>query len=156
MRPSLRKTVSIAKVIVLTGVIASGLILPNVGSAQLPVTVTIDASDYAYRALDTLRAGPTILALRNHGKVRHEVILLKLKPGLTLADYMRDTSQQARVAVTDQVIGLVLANAGEHAPGKLLVDLAPKSTYLVVCRLRDAPDKPPHVALGMITTLHVK
>ena len=54
------------------------------------------------------------------------------------------------------LVGLILAEPGQPAGAQLVVDLAWGRSYTFPCVLRDAPDKPPHVTLGMAKILLVK
>ena len=114
--------------------------------------VTFVGLDYAYQGPSTLPAGPTIFTFENHGKVRHEIVVARLRPGATLDSVLRETFP-ARLRLI-QIIGVLIAEPGDKAVGRLLVDLAP-GTYVLVCNFQDAPDKPRHTSLGMIASVEV-
>lgn len=46
--------------------------------------VTVVGTDYAFQVPATLPAGRTLFALENRGRVDHELILARLKPGVTM------------------------------------------------------------------------
>jgi hypothetical protein len=131
--------------------------LPAKTSAQRMATVTVVGLDYAFQAPATLPAGLTAIAFENRGKVRHELAILRLKPGVTLDSFMRvvDSPPVARRGLTEGV-GLLFAEPGQSPLGRLLVDLTPGGTYVLLCNFQDAPDKPRHLKMGMIVGLQVK
>jgi hypothetical protein len=45
---------------------------------------------------------------------------------------------------------------GRTAGGRLLVDLLPGRTYLLVCTLKDTPEAKPHAEMGMLAAIQVK
>ena len=125
-------------------------------AAQNAKAVLVTGLDYAFRAPDTLEAGPVLVSLLNQGTVRHEVAIVRLKQGRTLSEYLRASTVEERRALIDGLIGLILADSGQTAPGRILADLEKGWTYALICNLRDAPDKPQHFTLGMAASLHVK
>jgi hypothetical protein len=129
---------------------------PANASAQRIAKVTIVGLDYAYQAPATLPAGLTAFAFENRGKVRHELVIVRLKPGVTMDSLMHVIdSPPARRALTEGV-GLLFAEPGESPLGQLLVSLAPGRTYLLFCQFQDAPDKPRHMKIGMISSLRAE
>ena len=132
------------------------LSVPPLVAAQAPRPVTVTAHDYAFTSPDTLQAGPTVLGLQNRGRVRHEMVMLWLKEGRTLSDYVKAGTIEERRALQGGVVGLVVAWPGEPAPGRILADLQKGRDYVLICTLQDAPDKPPHARLGMVRMLHVR
>jgi|SRR5687767_7244679 len=123
--------------------------------AQSPRAVTVIGLDYAFQAPDTLPAGPVTLSLLNRGTVRHELILLLLNEGRTLGELLQATTVEARTSL-GRAIGLIFAQPGQPADAQLIVNLVQGRSYVFLCVLRDAPDKPPHSAMGMVKALVVK
>lgn len=128
---------------------------PPVLMAQSPQAVTVIGLDYAFQAPDTLPAGPVTLSLLNRGTVRHELILLLLNEGRTLGELLQATTLEARTSLS-RPLGLIFAQPGQPADAQLIVNLVPGRSYVFLCVLRDAPDKPPHSAMGMAKALVVK
>lgn len=125
-------------------------------SAQRMATVRVVGLDYAYQAPATLPAGLTAFSFENHGKVRHELAILRLKRGVTLDSLMHVIeSPPARRDLTEGV-GLLFAEPGQSPLGRLLVDLTAGRTYVLFCNFQDAPDKLRHMMMGMVSGLHVK
>ena len=132
------------------------LAFPSIASAQRIATVTVIGLDYAFQAPATLPAGLTAFAFENHGKVRHELAMLRLNAGVTLDSLMHVIdSPPARRALTEGV-GLLFADAGQTPLGRLLVELTAGRTYVLFCNFQDTPDKPRHMMLGMVASLQVK
>jgi len=127
---------------------------PTGAVAQKFAPVRVVALDYAYQAPSTLASGPTLFALDNQGKVRHEVAIVRLHPGVTVDSAMH-AAPPARLALVD-IVGVLIAEPSQTSAGRLLVDLAAGRTYVLFCNFQDAPDKPRHLAMGMFTSIQVK
>jgi hypothetical protein len=125
----------------------------SAGLAQSFASVEVAGLDYAVRVPASLPTGLTAFSFKNEGKVPHEAIILRLKPGV-IVDSMLKTPFPARRAMTD-LAGILIAEPGQVALGRVLLDLTP-GTYVLLCNFRDTPDKPPHVNLGMLSILQVK
>ena len=70
---------------------------PSGVRAQQIATVTVVGLDYAYQARATLPAGLTAFAFENHGKVRHEVVIARLRAGATLDSLIHGEPGAARL-----------------------------------------------------------
>ncbi len=132
------------------------LLLPGCATEEPPNEVTVIGIDYAFDLPDTLPPGPTAIAFENRGDVAHEMILVRLKEGVTLEDVMQGIQAGANPdELTEGGPGILMAGPGETAASRLLVDLLPGHTYALVCNFQDEPDAPPHTALGMRSSFHV-
>lgn len=147
------------------------LLLATAGSRRVPVqsgsvaeqaepaTVAVVGADYAFLQLPTsLAAGPTLFSFENRGTKRHEMSIALLREGVTSESLMArgaQTSVSSR-AVSDSLIGLLLARPGERAGGQLYANLIAGRSYIVICTLRDTPDAQPHAALGMVGGFQVR
>jgi hypothetical protein len=123
--------------------------------AQAPRPVAIVGLDYAFQGRDTIPAGPVIFSFLNQGAVRHEMVLYIPNEGRTLADYLRAATAQERQGL-GRAVGLILADPGQPALARMVVNLKEGQSYVLVCNLRDAPDKPPHNVLGMGKALIIR
>jgi len=121
--------------------------------AQRAANVAVIGFEYAFKAPDSLPAGLTAFGFENRGKMRHEVVIYRLRAGVS-PDSVLHADQTTRRTLTETV-GILIAEAGEKALGRILVDLSPGRTYVLVCTLQDAPDKPRHLTLGMVHVLRV-
>jgi hypothetical protein len=121
-----------------------------------PQDITVTASDYAFQLPDSLPAGPTVLHFDNAGKVAHEMAMAAmalLKPGVTLAQVMdRIKGGASPDSLLDGIVGILIAVPGVPTVGGLSVELLPGRTYAMYCNFQDGPDKPPHSALGMVSS----
>ena len=122
-----------------------------------PNRVAVIGNDYAFVQLPaTIAAGPTLFSFDNQGKVRHEMSIALLKPGVTVQQVLdRGPGAAGSRAMSERLIGILIARVGESSGGELLVDLKPGQRYLVVCNLKDPPDGRPHAELGMIRSFDV-
>src|SRR5207245_1732801 len=103
-----------------------------------------------------LAPGPTLFSFENRGKVRHEMSIVRLRPGVTAQQVLQQGPGAASGRImTDQLVGILVARVGESSGGELLVDLQPGRRYLVICNLKDPPDTRQHSEMGMITSIDV-
>ena len=113
--------------------------------------VTIVGTDYAFQIPTRIRPGPTLIAFENHGTVRHEMAIALLKPGVSVDTVLQGLARGTpRRGFVDGQAALIVAAPGEGPGPRLWLNLQRGRVYLVSCILRDAPDKPPHVTLGMM------
>jgi hypothetical protein len=128
-------------------------------SAVEPNHVTIIGADYAFSQLPTtLAGGPTLFSFENRGLKRHELSVALLRPDVTMDELLRGGEQisvSAR-AVSDSIIGLLIARPGERSGGQLYANLIAGRTYVVICTLKDTPDARRHAELGMIGSFKVR
>ena len=124
-----------------------------------PAHVAIAGTDYAFmQPPSVLDAGPTLFSFENRGSKRHEMSIALLKPGVTTEVLTRRADRIACTAraVSDSLIGLLVARPGERSGGQLYANLISGRSYVVVCTLKDTPDAASHIDLGMIATFHVR
>lgn len=118
--------------------------------------VTVVGLDYAFGGIGTLPPGPTAIAFENRGEVAHEMILVRLKEGVTLEQVMELAGGGGDPGeLTEGGPGILIADPGQTTASRLLVDLLPGRTYALVCNFQDQPDAPPHTELGMVTSFRV-
>ena len=130
-------------------------VLPIVGQApRTPRQIDVVANDYTFLPLPPdINAGPTVFTFVNQGKVMHEVNLVRLKPGVTLADFVNPAHDAfQRRELIDRSVGVLYAGPANAPDGRLLVELVKGSTYVAYCVFRDTPNAPPHLTLGMYTS----
>jgi hypothetical protein len=126
-------------------------------SGRSPAHVTVIGDDYTFVQFpSTIAAGQTSFSFENRGRVRHEMSMVLLKPGVTPQQVLeRGPNAAASRAMADRLIGILIARPAESSGGQLLVELQSGQRYLVVCTLKDAPDARPHIQLGMVTSFDV-
>ncbi len=127
--------------------LASATALPAYGQPVLTVT----AHDYAFEATDTVAAGPVTIRLHNAGQDFHEVDLVRLADGHTLADvaHAMEAHQHAPWAV--ELGGVSAVSPGADAAATIDV---PAGSYVLICGVPDAHGTP-HAMKGMMRALVV-
>jgi hypothetical protein len=120
--------------------------------------IDVVANDYSFQPLpEKIEAGPVIFAFANQGKVEHEVGIARLKAGVALDEVVKAFKEGATGQdFFARSVGILVATPGRSPDGRLLVDLVPGSTYFVFCNLKDKPDAPSHMMLGMYTAFRVE
>ncbi len=115
--------------------------------------IDVVATDYAFVSLPPhISAGPTIFAFTNQGRVQHELAIGRLRPGVTPEEAAKAIIGGAkRGEFVERSVGILIAGPGKKPDGRLLVDLLPGISYIVLCGLKDAPESPTHLMLGMYT-----
>ena len=122
-----------------------------------PAHVSVTGNDYAFVDFPaSIAAGKTLFSFDNRGKVRHELSMVLLQPGVTVQQVLEKGPGAATSrAMAQRLIGILIARPGEASGGQLHVELVSGQRYLVVCTLKDAPDARPHAELGMVTSFDV-
>ena len=122
--------------------------------AELPAPdATIKLVDYDFQLSAPLTAGKRTILVENAGPQPHEVALLKLAPGKTVADFAAwDAGGMKGPPPAEPIGGVVALDKG--ASSTFTVDLTP-GDYGLLCFVPDAKDGKPHLAHGMIKTIKV-
>lgn len=119
---------------------------------EKPNEIDVVANDYAFLPLPAgISAGPTIFTFANQGKVFHEVNIVRLKPGITVAEFTKAEALRRRELI-ERSVGILIGGPGNRPDGRILVNLVKGSTYVAYCQFKDAPDAPAHLMLGMYTS----
>ena len=115
--------------------------------------VTVMAGDYTFQAPDTIPAGLTTLMLKNLGKEVHQVIMMRLDSGKTMADLqpILTTPDMAIPGWLYFPLGVNGIVPGDSANATATLD---PGHYVMVCFL-PSPDGAPHVAKGMLRPIEV-
>jgi hypothetical protein len=124
--------------------------------------VKIIGRDFAFEAPAMLGAGMTTFSFENPGEVRHEMIIVLLRPEVTAQQITEAlqggiTLRKLREQFGDgDILGILLASPHQSSAGQLLVNLVRGRTYLLICQIEEPPGAPRHNMLGMYTTLRVE
>lgn len=151
-----------AMVIAFIGPVSLALALNAKPAAPPPRReVEIVGMDYAFKAPAELPPGRTTFRFMNHGKVRHELNILRLAPGVSvqvfIAATISDTTPPSTISrMIDANIGVLFAEPGKRGPGELSTELIPGRTYAIRCVLQDSAKAPRHVTLGMYAPIRVR
>ena len=126
----------------------------SASSTDLPETdATIRLVDYDFEISKPLVAGKQTILVENAGPQAHEVALLKLAPGKTVADFAAwDQGGMKGPPPAEPVGGVVALDKGGRA--SFTADLTP-GDYGLLCFIPDSKDGRPHLAHGMIKTIKV-
>ena len=117
-----------------------------VSSHPDPAAITVTASDFSYEAPDTIASGTTTVHLVNRGKELHQVQLIKLEEGKTLADVAQALKSGGPPPSWVKFVG----GPNAAAPGQetqATSVLAP-GQYAYICFI-PSPDGVMHAAKGM-------
>lgn len=118
--------------------------------------VEIVATDYAFTAPASLPAGRTTFRFTNNGKVRHELNISRLKPGVAIDQFLAAVrADQSVQAFIEGPVGVLFAQPAEKSQSSLSVDLAKGQTYAVICIFRDSAGAKRHYDLGMYSVISV-
>ena len=114
---------------------------------------TIKLVDYDFELSAPLAAGKQTILVENDGPQAHELALLKLAPGKTVADFAAwDAGGMKGPPPAEPIGGVVALDTGTRAT--FTADLTP-GDYGLLCYVPDAKDGRPHLAHGMIKTIKV-
>ena len=118
---------------------------------------TIVGSDYAFTYSRTLSPGLHHLAFVNAGKQRHEVSIALLARDATMQKVLDVIKADGDVdALIDEGLGVLHSPGGSKPAGLLDINLLPGREYMLLCEFADSTKAPPHVALGMFGSIHVR
>jgi hypothetical protein len=119
---------------------------------RVPVVV-VHAKDYSFTLPARIAAGQTTFRLVNEGNEIHQVSIIKLATGKTIADFvaaMKTSGQQ--LTWTTDVGGPNAAAPGGAIEATLTLDAG---NYVLVCYVPTQGELVPHMAKGMISPLTV-
>lgn len=132
-------------------------LLVGAAPVRAPQPIRIVGTDYAFRVPDHIRAGETIFTFENRGAVRHEMSLALLKNGFDADSTLRSViAASPRRNWLDGQASLVLSRPTDPPGPGIWLNLEAGRTYFVVCTLRDTPESPSHVTLGMVASFRVE
>lgn len=149
--PSADKVIHAAK-----GMVRPFEVTPAAAAAatELPAhDVVIKLVDYDFQISEPLTPGKRTILVENAGPQPHEVALLRLAPGKTVADFAAwDAGGMKGPPPAEPIGGVVALDKGARA--SFTADLSP-GEYGLLCFVPDTKDGKPHLAHGMIKTIKV-
>ncbi|HWA16975.1 MAG TPA: hypothetical protein VG817_11105 [Gemmatimonadales bacterium] len=136
------------------GMVAGFTVVPAQRMAAMPkADVTVRMVDFGYAPSAPLVAGKRTIKVVNDGPQLHELVLFRLAPGKTLADFAKWNPETATEPPPGHFIGGTVAMA---PGGESLVEATVEAgQYVLVCYIPDAKDGKPHFAHGMMMPLTV-
>ena len=114
--------------------------------------VTVHATEFAFIAPASIVAGTTTFRLVNDGKEVHQISILQLAKGKTLADYAAAMKANKPAPWAVGVGGPNAAGPGETIDATVTLDAG---NYILVCWVPSPGAPVPHMAKGMIQPLTV-
>jgi hypothetical protein len=119
------------------------------GSAASEPTadIKLGLTEYSFAFAPVPTSGGHTIRVDNNGKQDHEIVLVRLPPGKTVADLMAWLDKPAGPPPAELLGGVSPIAPGRHA--YFTADLTPGS-YAAMCFVGDAADGKPHIAHGMI------
>jgi hypothetical protein len=118
--------------------------------------IDVVANDYAFLPLPaSIAAGPTVFTFANQGKVFHEVNIVRLKTGASVAQFAK-ADALGRRALIERSVGILIGGPATRPDGRILVNLLKGSTYVAYCQFQDTAEAPAHLMLGMYTSFTPK
>lgn len=134
--------------------IAHGMIAPLTVKGAMPANQPEPASsgtvrlvNFSFALPETIKSGQQIWKIVNAGDQPHEIALLKLADGKTMADVMAYNQKPEGAPPFANIGGFQGINPG--ASGWLHLDLTP-GTYIAVCHIPDPASGKAHSELGMM------
>ena len=105
---------------------------------------------------DSLTAGVTTFRFVNSGKVRHELNISRLKPGVPMDSLLATVRADGSVKdLIDGPVGVLFAEPGDGSSAGLSVDLKPGERYAVICIFADSAGASQHFEMGMYKQVSV-
>jgi hypothetical protein len=115
-------------------------------------TDTLTVTEYAFTQTPALTPGHHTILVHNSGTQDHEVVLVKLPPGVTIAAFAKWTGTMKGEPPGMPLGGVTAIGSGESAD--FTVDLT-AGDYAFICFVPDAKDEKPHFMHGMMTQFKV-
>ena len=134
---------------VMKGMVRALTVVPGKSSAVEPVAdVTVTLADYGFTVDKALTPGHHEVKVVNTAAQTHEVVLMELMPGKTMADMEKWIDKDMmKGAPPGRPIG-GMSNIDKGRTGSFAVDLHP-GHYGMICFVPDAKDGKPHSMHGM-------
>lgn len=129
-------------------------VTPASATARAPnADVSLVLSDYVFTFDKPLTAGRHTIKVENTASQDHEIELVKLAPGKTLADFEKWLAAGMAGALPGSAVGGI-ASMKPGTVNYFDVDLAP-GEYVAICFVPDEKDGKPHLMHGMVRQFSV-
>lgn len=153
-RPLRLVSVSVLAVALVASAFAATTVSAGAASSN---KLTVTATEYTYQMKGSPKPGNVEVTFDNAGVEYHEMSVMQVKPGTTLAQVKKALASDDESAGEKLVVAEVSPLPAFLSPGRsttTIVNLK-AGRYVVICHV-PAPDGSPHFAHGMIKLLDVK
>ncbi len=141
--------------------LAKGMVRPievvaatdQVETAELKADATVKLVDFSFVMPPEIKAGPQVWEVVNQGPQLHEIMIVKLAEGKTMADIQTFMQSPQGTPPYSQIGGFQAITLGES--GWLNLDLTP-GEYVALCHVPDPATGQAHTELGMVMLFSVK
>jgi len=121
--------------------------------AKIEADTAVTLLDFSFTMPAEFKAGPQIWEITNEGQQPHEIMLVKLAEGKTIADIQAFMEAPHGTPPFSQIGGFQAINPG--ASGWLNLDLTP-GEYVALCHVPDPASGKAHEELGMVMPFSVE
>jgi uncharacterized cupredoxin-like copper-binding protein len=126
---------------------------PGTAKPTMKADIDLGLVDYDFRFSKPLTAGEHTLHVHNDATQAHELVIVKLAPGKTLAEALGWAQKMAGEPPFAMVGGITGLDHGQEA--FMQAKFTP-GDYALICFVPDAKDGKPHSVHGMATQLRVE
>src|SRR5579864_462418 len=136
------------------GMTKNFVVKPAAAAMAMPAgDVTVTAKDYGFDVAPAITAGTHTIRMANAGPQLHEIALLKVAPGKTMAQVQAwmgtDMKSPPPFMEVGGIAGLSVGQTANFTAS------FGKGDYILICFVPDAKDGKPHVAHGMMLPFKV-
>jgi hypothetical protein len=126
--------------------------VPVAGREEFEPAITMTLSDYDFTISRPLLAGESTIRVRNNAVQSHEVLIVKLAPGKTPADFVAFVEKPEGAPPGMPVGGTTFIAQGGWNDITLPLE---KGDYALICFVPDSKDGKPHFVHGMMKQVKV-
>lgn len=123
------------------------------GASEPTPDVTVQLADFAFGFSGRVPSGDVTFRVENEGPQVHDMVILQLEPGKTVADFFEFLEGGAQGAPAGRIVTSITGmNAGRHV--SFTAHLEP-GDYTAICWVPDRGDLRPHFMHGMVQEFSV-
>ncbi len=116
-------------------------------SAVVPTGITVGQMDFGFLVQEQIRRGPTTIKVHNQGTQPHELVLVELEPGSSIADWVKQVMAESGSPPGKTIGGITGLDQGTHG----FFDAEFRSgRYGLICFFPDTESGAPHFTRGMM------
>jgi len=119
-----------------------------------PADLALTLADFSFELSSPVKAGARTIRIVNKGGQAHEVVIVKLAPGASAADFLDAFRPGVAFSAAGKPIG-GLSGLDPGGEGFVRADFAP-GRYALICFLPDLITRGPHFARGMLLDFDVR